>query len=221
MFWNRKSGHFPFLERPFPVFCVLLGKWFCPWTSRDRGVCPGTKGHRDKKMFLSRDKGTTGRPLETLVSMNQEFKILFLIWIHFYALTWRKKYTFKLGTIVFNFQHDLFVQSVLCHWTNTKLFWAKSFEVRRRFSGYDSMRQIHGTIGSKIMNFRQIKKALQRPGMAHRLVDRCVLRHISKMNFQSWAVLGSRVCREKNPNCQMYATFEAIFYVFMAKMKLH
>ena len=37
--------------------------------------------------------------------------------------------------------------------------------MRRRFSGYDIMRQIHGTIGSKIMNFRQIK-ALQRPGMA-------------------------------------------------------
>ena len=25
--------------------------------------CPGTKGHRDKKIFLSRDKGTTGRPV--------------------------------------------------------------------------------------------------------------------------------------------------------------
>ena len=24
--------------------------------------CPGTKGHRDKKISLSRDKGTTGRP---------------------------------------------------------------------------------------------------------------------------------------------------------------
>ena len=47
-----------------------------------------------------------------------------------------------------------------------------------------SMRQIHGTISSKIMNFRQIK-ALQRPGMAHRLVDRRVLRHISNMNLHS------------------------------------
>ena len=31
----------------------------------------------------------------------------------------------------------------------------------------------------------------------HRLENRCVLRHISNMNFHSWAVLGSWGCREK------------------------
>ena len=82
--------------------------------------------------------------------------------------------------------------------------------MRRRFSGYDSMRQIHGTIGSKIMNFRQIK-ALQRLGMAHRLVDRCVFSILGRFG-QS----GRK--RKKNPNCQKYATFDAIFYVFMVKV---
>ena len=57
---------------------------------------------------------------------------------------------------------------------------SESFEVRRRFSGYDSMRQIHGTIGSKIMNFRQIK-ALQSSGMAHRLVNRCVFSILGRL----------------------------------------
>ena len=32
----------------------------------------------------------------------------------------------------------------------------------------------------------------------HRLEKRCVLRHISNMNFHPWAVLGSQGCREKN-----------------------
>ena len=47
-------------------------KLFCPGTSQDRGVCPGTTtsalvpGQRDsgtRKMSLSRDKGTAGRPV--------------------------------------------------------------------------------------------------------------------------------------------------------------
>ena len=29
------------LERLFPVFWFILGKWFCPGTSRDTEVCPG------------------------------------------------------------------------------------------------------------------------------------------------------------------------------------
>ena len=67
MFWNRKSGHFPVLERPFPVFCVLLGKWFCPGTSRDRGVCPGTfapglvPGQRDTGTRFFFCPGTKGQ----------------------------------------------------------------------------------------------------------------------------------------------------------------
>ena len=47
-------------------------KLFCPGTSRDREVCPGTftlalvPGQRDtgtREMSLSRDKGTAGRPV--------------------------------------------------------------------------------------------------------------------------------------------------------------
>ena len=34
------------------------------------------------------------------------------------------------------------------------------------------------------------------------------------MNIQSWAILGSRSCREKNPNCHKYAAFEVIFLWF-------
>ena len=31
----------------FFCLCVPFGKWFCPRTYRDRGVCPGTKGQQD------------------------------------------------------------------------------------------------------------------------------------------------------------------------------
>ena len=48
----------------------------------------------------------------------------------------------------------------------------------------------------------------------HRLENRCVLRHISNMNFHSWAVLGSRGCRERNPNCHKYATFKDSYSMF-------
>ena len=54
----------------FSCYFVLLGMLFCPGTgqrslSRDNCSCPcpGTKGHRDRNFFLSRDKGTTGRPV--------------------------------------------------------------------------------------------------------------------------------------------------------------
>ena len=49
------------------------------------------------------------------------------------------------------------------------------------------------------------------PVTNNRLENRCVLRHISDMNFQSWAVLGSQGCRERN------ATFKAVSFVFMVK----
>ena len=67
MFWNRKSGHFPVLECPFPVLCVLLRKWFCPRTSRDRGFCPGTfapalvSGQRDTGTRIFFCPGTKGQ----------------------------------------------------------------------------------------------------------------------------------------------------------------
>ena len=57
--------------RPFPAFCVLLGNWFCPGTSRDRGVCPGTfapalvPGQRDtgtRKFFCPGTKGQRDVP---------------------------------------------------------------------------------------------------------------------------------------------------------------
>ena len=38
---------------------------------------------------------------------------------------------------------------------------------------------------------------------------------ISKTNYQLWAVLGSRVCREKrNPSCHKCATFEVSIFIF-------
>ena len=76
---------FPVLERPFSIFCLFLGKWFCPGTSWDRGVCrwifspslcpgQGTMWQCDNGtmgqgiIFVSgqRDNGTS-RLLETLV----------------------------------------------------------------------------------------------------------------------------------------------------------
>ena len=65
---------FPVLERLFSVFLFFWEGYFVP--GRDRGVCPGTfapalvPGQRDKNFFLSRDKGTTGRLLETLLQMD-------------------------------------------------------------------------------------------------------------------------------------------------------
>ena len=67
--------HFPVLERPFSVLERLFPGFWGVILSRDvpgqkslsRDICscpcPGTKGHRDKNFFLSRDKGTTGRPV--------------------------------------------------------------------------------------------------------------------------------------------------------------
>ena len=67
--------HFPVLVRPFSVLERLFPGFWGVILSRDvpgqkslsRDICscpcPGTKGHWDKKIFLSRDKGTTGRPV--------------------------------------------------------------------------------------------------------------------------------------------------------------
>jgi hypothetical protein len=52
---------FPFFKHPFPVFERLFSCFF-----KEGDFVPGrplTKGHRDKKISLSRDKGTTGRPV--------------------------------------------------------------------------------------------------------------------------------------------------------------
>ena len=59
---------FPVLERLFPGFLgVILSRDVPGQKSLSRDICscpcPGTKGHRDKNFFLSRDKGTTGRPV--------------------------------------------------------------------------------------------------------------------------------------------------------------
>ena len=59
---------FSVLERLFPGFWgVILSRDVPGQKSLSRDICscpcPGTKGHRDKKFFLSRDKGTTGRPV--------------------------------------------------------------------------------------------------------------------------------------------------------------
>ena len=39
-------------------------------------TCPGTTGHRDKNLFLSRDKGTTGRPAGRPVPWKHYFEYL-------------------------------------------------------------------------------------------------------------------------------------------------
>jgi hypothetical protein len=46
--------------------------------------------------------------------------------------------------------------------------------------------------------------------------EQCALRHISNMNFQSWAVLGSWGSREKKIQTaiSICATFEASFFMF-------
>ena len=56
----------------------------------------------------------------------------------------------------------------------------------------------------------------------HRLDDRCVLRHISNMNFLSWAVLGSRGYKEKRIQTAIsLQLLTPVFYVFMGKKNLN
>ena len=72
---NRKSGHF------FENFQFILSRDVPGQRSLSRDICscpcPGSKGHRDKNFFLSRDKGTTGRgrPVETLLRADFLYKI--------------------------------------------------------------------------------------------------------------------------------------------------
>ena len=50
------------------------------------------------------------------------------------------------------------------------------------------------------------------------LENRCVLRHISNMNFLSWAVLGSQGCIEKKIQTAIsMQLLRPVFYVFMGK----
>jgi hypothetical protein len=78
---------------------------------------------------------------------------------------------------------------------------------------------LSNTVNNKVVAIQASKivwlsKQLKRE-QYHRLENRCVLRHISNMNFLSWAVFGVQGCREKkNPNCHKYATFEASFFMF-------
>ena len=53
-------------------------------------------------------------------------------------------------------------------------------------------------------------------GFRHRLENRCVLRHISNMNFQSWTSFGQSGMQRKNIQTAIstYATFEASFLKF-------
>ena len=45
-------------------------------------------------------------------------------------------------------------------------------------------------------NLRQCSSNFRLCRPSHRLEDRCVVRHISNMNFQSWDVLSTQGCRE-------------------------
>ena len=74
---GKKRQFLTFFEKKFANQIVVLSRdrRVCPRIfaaalvpgQRDRGIrklfCPGTKGQRDKETFLSRDKGTTGRPV--------------------------------------------------------------------------------------------------------------------------------------------------------------
>ena len=53
------------------------------------------------------------------------------------------------------------------------------------------------------------------PRRSHRVVDRDILSHISNMNFQFWAVLGSRGCREKKIQTAIsMILLRAVFFMF-------
>ena len=41
-------------------------------------------------------------------------------------------------------------------------------------------------------------------------MTRNIVPEITAYKIQFWAVMGSRGCREKNPNCHKYATFEIL-----------
>ena len=68
LFWNI---FFLFWNVLFLFFCsfgkVILSRDGTGQRSLSRDICscpcPGTKGHRDENFFLSRDKGTTRRPV--------------------------------------------------------------------------------------------------------------------------------------------------------------
>ena len=68
--WTKWIKNFQKIDQ-ISCFLVLLGKWFCPGTSRDRGVCPGTfapalvPGQRDtgtRKFFCPGTKGQRDVP---------------------------------------------------------------------------------------------------------------------------------------------------------------
>ena len=55
----------------------------------------------------------------------------------------------------------------------------------------------------------------------HRLENRCVLKHISNMNFQSWVVLGSQGCREKKIQTAIsMQLLRSVFFMFSWSKKL-
>ena len=52
----------PGTEEFVPGFLHLPLSWDKGTAGQAKLFCPGTKGQRDRETFLSRDKGTTGRP---------------------------------------------------------------------------------------------------------------------------------------------------------------
>ena len=130
-----------------PFFCFrtsftwFLGGDFDPGRPRTeefvKGICscpcPRTEGHRDKKFFLSRDKGTTGRPvpvcpgtsrgtsrpLETLIQAHTG-KLLNIISSQFRNACWVKWHSQIIHSLTtFNkwwgHHHHTFKKEY-CHW---------------------------------------------------------------------------------------------------------
>ena len=69
-------------------------------------------------------------------------------------------------------------------------YWTKNRWRRNDWHFFSFFFQIMTNLRLCSFNFR-----LCRP--SHRLENRCVLRHIFNINFQSWDVIGSQGCREK------------------------
>ena len=88
--------------------------------------CPGTKGHRDRKISLSQDKGTTGRSMETL---------LYIQWL--WAHSRRTARAIELETML-AYGKDQELLEVEPATTKSRKIWQKNMELESRGGNGDS-----------------------------------------------------------------------------------
>ena len=88
--------------------------------------CPGTKGHRDRKISLSQDKGTTGRSMETL---------LYIQWL--WAHSRRTARAIELETML-AYGKDQELLEVEPATTKSRKIWQKNMELESRGGKGDS-----------------------------------------------------------------------------------